>query len=136
MNRTSLAFSWMKFLRDSTSSPIRRGEDLVGDRGVLDRRPQQRARRRVHRRLLELLPVHLAEALEPVDLDLATLVLGLERAQRGLVLEVVPLLADVGAEQRRLRDVHEALLHELRELPVEEREQQRADVRRRRRRRR
>ena len=76
----------------------------------------------------ELVPVHLAEALEPVHLDLAALVLGLERAQRGFVLEVVALLAEVGAEQRRLRDVDEAVLHQLGDLPVEERQQQRADV--------
>ena len=54
--------------------------------------------------------------------------LGLERGERGFVLEVVALLADVGAEQGRLRDVHEAAAHDLGELPVEEREQQRADV--------
>ena len=79
--------------------------------------------------IAELLPVHLAETLEPADLDLAALVLGLERAQRGFVLEVVALLAEVGAEQRRLRDVHVAVAHDLGELAVEEREQQRADVR-------
>ena len=60
---------------------------------------------RIHRGGAELLPVHLAEALEPADLDLAAFVLGLERTQRGVVLQVVALLAEVGAEQRRLRDV-------------------------------
>ena len=103
-------------------------EDLVGDRGFLDRHLQQRARRRVHRGLAELLPVHLAETLEPADLDLAALVRRFELAQRGFVLEVRALLADVGAEQRRLRDVDVAVLHDLGELAVEEREQQRADV--------
>src|ERR1700693_6216221 len=56
-----------------------RREDLVCDRGVFDRALQQRAGGRVHRRVAELLPVHLAETLEPAHLDLATLVLGLER---------------------------------------------------------
>ena len=41
-------------------------EHLVGDRGLLDRDLQQRALRRVHGRLPELLGVHLAEALEPL----------------------------------------------------------------------
>src|SRR4051794_15604962 len=106
-----------------------RGEHLVGDRGLLDRDLEERARLAVHRGRAELLPVHLAETLEPADLDLATFVLRLEHAQRGLVLEVGALLADVGAEQRRLRDVHVTTADELAELAVEEREQQRADVR-------
>src|SRR5262245_24294819 len=88
-----------------------RQEHLVGDRGFLDRHAQQRAGCRVHRGLAEFLPVHLCEALESVDLDLAVRVRGLELAQRRFVLEVGALLADVGAEQRRLRDVDEFVLH-------------------------
>ncbi len=42
-------------------------EDLVGLGGVLDVDPQQRPRLRVHRRLPELVGVHLAEALEALD---------------------------------------------------------------------
>src|SRR5919106_266120 len=53
-------------------------EDLVGDRRVRLRDLEQCARRLVHRRGAELVPVHLAQALEPHELELATLVLGLE----------------------------------------------------------
>ena len=80
--RTSLAFSWMKRLAGLDVVAHERGEHVVGDRGVLHRHLQQRARLGVHRGLAELLPVHLAETLEPADLDLAALVLALERAQR------------------------------------------------------
>ena len=59
-----------------------------------------------------------------------------KRVERGLVLQVQVLLALPHAVERRLRDVEVALLEELRHLPVEEREQQRADVADRRRRRR
>src|SRR4051794_30198801 len=46
-----------------------------------------------------------------------------------LVLDVGLRLAALHTEQRRLRDVDVAVLDHLRQLPVEEREQQRADVR-------
>src|SRR3954447_22254099 len=54
-----------------------RGEHLVGDRGLLDRDLEERARLAVHPGRAELLPIHLAETLEPADLDLATFVLRL-----------------------------------------------------------
>src|SRR5680860_376530 len=104
------------------------GNHLVGDRGVFDRDLQEVPGRRVHRGLAELPPVHLAEALEPAHLELPILVLGLERAQRGFVLQVVTGLADVGAEQRWLRDVDVAAAHDLGELTIEIGEQQRADM--------
>ncbi len=85
-----------------------RGEHLVGDRRLLDGDLQQRARLATHGGLAELLPVHLGEALEAVHLDLAGRVRLFERAQRGVVLQVRALLADVGAEQRGLREVDAA----------------------------
>ena len=51
-----------------------------------------------------------------------------EVVERLLVLEVELLLAPWHPEERRLRDVEVALLDHLRHLPVEEGEQQRADV--------
>src|SRR3954454_6566334 len=44
-------------------------EQHLGLRGVLDRHLLERARLRVHRGLAQLLGVHLAEALEPVQPD-------------------------------------------------------------------
>src|SRR5207302_5559680 len=46
-------------------------EDLVDLRDVLDLDLEQRARRRVHGRVPELVGVHLAQTLEAADLDLA-----------------------------------------------------------------
>ena len=46
-----------------------------------------------------------------------------------VLLEVVLLAADLHLVERRHRDVHVALLDQLRHLPVEERQDQRADVR-------
>ena len=66
--RTSLALVLMKFLRDSTSSPIRTLITLVGQGGLFDLDLQQRARRGIHRGPLQLFPVHLAEALQPLEL--------------------------------------------------------------------
>src|SRR5204863_9430820 len=43
------------------------GEDLVGLGGVVDLDPQEHPRLGVHRRVPELVGVHLAEALEPLD---------------------------------------------------------------------
>ena len=52
-----------------------------------------------------------------------------EVLERALVLDEGFRLAALGAEQRRLRDVDVAALDQHRHLPVEERQQQRADVR-------
>jgi len=49
-------------------------------------------------------------------------------AERLLVLEVELFLPLLDPVERRLRDVEVAALHDLGEVPVEEREQQRADV--------
>ncbi len=126
-----MAFVWMKPRRGLDVLAHERREGLVGDRvDLVDRHLQQRAGSGVHRRLAELVPVHLAESLEPAHLDLAAGVRGLELGQRRLVLQIRAIvLAELGAVQRRLRDVHVAAAHDLGQLAVEEREQQRADVR-------
>ena len=125
-----MALVWMKPRRASTSSPM----SVEKISSAIARSPrrdlQQRAGRGVHGRLAQLVPVHLAEPLEPADLDLAARVRGLERGERGVVLQVRPLvLAQLGPVQRRLGDVDMAGLHDLGHLAVEERQQQRADVR-------
>src|SRR5690348_3950423 len=45
------------------------GEDAVRGRGVVHRHARERAVRRVHRRLAQLVRVHLAEALEALHAD-------------------------------------------------------------------
>ena len=72
--------------------------------------------------------VHLAEALQPLELLLVVRVLGQERGLGGVVLQVDLLLADLGGVQRRLGDEDVAVLDERLHLAEEEREQQRADV--------
>src|SRR6476661_7933333 len=111
------------------------GEDLVGLGGVVERDLQQRAGALVHRRLAELLVVHLAEAL--VALDRVVL-----RQAPALALteqpQAVPLAVAVGElvvgvappqpEERRLREVDVAGLDERPHEPEEQRQQERADV--------
>ena len=63
-------------------------EDLVGDGGLLDGDLQQRAPVGVHRGLAELVAVHLAEALEALELLLVVRVLGEEPRLGGVVLQV------------------------------------------------
>ena len=57
----------MKSLRGATFSPMSIVKISSASRGVLDVDPQERPRLRVHRRLPELVGVHLAEALEALD---------------------------------------------------------------------
>src|SRR5580704_16694174 len=104
------------------------GADLVGQRGLFHVDLQQRALRRIHRRVAQLGEVHLAQALEPVEVVLVVGVLGQERRLRRVVLEIDLLLADQRRVQRRLRHVHEPTLDERFHLAEEEGEQQRADV--------
>ena len=66
---TLSALSSMNLRRGSTSSPISVEKMMSASYGVLDPHLQQRARLRVHRRLPELLRVHLAEALVALDLE-------------------------------------------------------------------
>ena len=65
--RTSFAFCSMNTRRGSTWSPISVEKIEVGRGRVLDLDPHENAVRRIHRRLPELVRVHLAEALEPAD---------------------------------------------------------------------
>src|SRR5436190_6770056 len=103
-------------------------EDLIGQRGVLAVDPQERARFGVHRGFPELVRVHLAEALEPLDRqvldvevldDLVALLLG---------LGVTRDLSGADPVERRLGDVEVALVDHLRHVAVEEGQQQRPDV--------
>ena len=101
------------------------GDDLIGD---LD--AQQPSRPRVERRLPQHLRHHLAETLEPRDLRVAASVGVL--LQQPIAVRIVErpvrLLADVDAIERRLREEDLAARDELRQVAVEEREQQRGDV--------
>ena len=65
--RTLRASALMKSLRGATFSPISFVKISSARAGVLDVDPQQGARLRVHRRLPELVGVHLAEALVALD---------------------------------------------------------------------
>src|SRR4051812_27060409 len=101
---------------------------LVGDVHAL-----QPSRARVQRRLPEHLRHHLAEALEARDLRRAApvLALGLLLQDRFLVRIVERperVLADVDAIERRLCEEDLAALDQLRQVPVDERQQQRGDV--------
>src|SRR6478735_5796894 len=111
------------------------GEDLVGLGGVVERDLQQRAAVLVHRRLAELLVVHLAEAL--VALDRVVLrqapALALAELAQAVALavavgELVVGVAPAQAEERRLREVDVAGLDERAHEAEEQRQQQRADV--------
>src|ERR1700712_1648878 len=63
------------------------GEDLVGHDGGLDANLQQGATLGVHGGLAQLVVVHLAEALEALELALVVGVLGEEGVLGGVVLE-------------------------------------------------
>src|SRR6476620_2947999 len=112
------------------------GEDLVGLGGVVERDLQQRAGALVHRRLAELLVVHLAEAL--VALDRVVLrqapALALPECLEAVALPVAvgELVVDTTtppeAEQRRLREVDVAGLDERAHEAEEQRQQEGADV--------
>src|SRR5829696_6497974 len=103
-------------------------DGAVGQRRLLHRHLEQRAPGRVHGRLPELLPVHLAEALQAVELVLLARVLGQEPLAGGVVLQVLLLLAHRHRVEGRLGDVHVAGLDQRLHVAVEEGQQQRADV--------
>jgi len=102
--------------------------DLVSQRGLLDRDLQQGALRRVHRRVAQLVEVHLAESLQALEVVLVVRVLDEELRLGHVVVQVHLLLADEGRVQRWLSHVHVAVVHQFGHLAKEEREQQRADV--------
>src|SRR5579862_2614133 len=67
--------------------------DVVGERGLLDVDLEERALRRVDRRVPELVEVHLAEALQPLEVVAVVRALGEEGVLGGVVLQVHLLLA-------------------------------------------
>src|SRR5690242_5166550 len=89
------------------------GEDLVGHRGVLDLDAEQGPCLRVHRRLPELVGVHLAEALEALDAGALGHLLEDPLAVL-LGLRVAGHLARGDPVERRLGDVQVALVDDLR----------------------
>ena len=103
-------------------------EGLIGADAVFDLDLHQRPPGRVHRRVPELVRVHLAETL--VALNLGPLAELLDR-RLALLFGVRPdlFLAALHPVERRLRDVEVAVVDELLEMPVEEGQQQRADMR-------
>ena len=78
------AFCSMNSRRGSTSSPIRRGEDVVRLDASSTLHLQQRAARGIHRGLGELIGIHLAEALVALDRE-ALLALARAGARAGAV---------------------------------------------------
>src|SRR6476646_11912898 len=86
-----------------------RREDLVGGRLLLDLDLDQQALGGIHGRLPELLGVHLAEALEPRDLD--ALLRGVEDTGTEIAeaLRDLSFLAD-GDRERRRADLRDELL--------------------------
>src|SRR3954470_16505883 len=63
------------------------GDHAIGDRRLLDVDLQERSLGGIHRRLAELVPVHLAQALQAVELVALALVLGEEAVTSGVVLQ-------------------------------------------------
>src|SRR5947209_13824944 len=106
--------------------------ERVANRGhVIDRDPQENTRRRIHRRLPQLLGVHLAKTLHPRGLGaLAERAQGLVSIGLGLAPHDLHVLARAlgHLEQRRLRHVQVALVDHRAEVAEEESEQQRPDV--------
>src|SRR5919198_5145073 len=80
-------------------------EDLVGERGVLAVDAQERAGLRVHRRLPELVRVHLAESLEALHGEALDVHLLDDSIPLLLGLRIAGLLARADPVERRLGDV-------------------------------
>src|SRR3990172_3936114 len=102
------------------------GEDGVCLHRVRDRHLQEDAPRRVHRRVPELVRVHLAEAL--VARGHLPLLAGDHLVAVALRVDVTLLAADLHLEQRRLGDVEVALVDQRPHVAEEEGQQQGADV--------
>src|ERR1700722_17302091 len=104
------------------------GEDLLGLNSILDRNLLEAAMANFHRRFGELLGVHFAKSLVLLNGEIFT-VFADDRLELGLG-EGPPLsLAFADAVKRRLRDEDVTLDDQRLHLPVEKRQQQRADVR-------
>src|SRR2546426_6666454 len=74
-------------------------EHAVGLCGVLQRDLLQHPGLRVHRRIPELLGIHLAEPLESLDLELLVAVLASQLLEGPIVVHVVVLAVDLGPVQ-------------------------------------
>src|SRR2546425_1644082 len=103
-------------------------EQGIGGRGVLDRDLLQQAARRIHRRLPELVGVHLSKAFVPLVHD--PFVAEFLRQVFALLLcvRVMEILAFLDLVQGRLRDVHEPAIEERSHVSEEQREEERRDV--------
>ena len=104
----------MKSLRGPTFSPMSIVKISSAGRRVLAVDPQERPRLRVHRRLPELVGVHLAEALEPLDGQVLDVELLDDLVAFLLGLGVPGDLAGAHPVERRLGDVQVAVLDDLR----------------------
>src|SRR5579862_5326441 len=101
---------------------------VVGERRLLEADLEQRTLCRVDRRVAQLVEVHLAEPLQPLEVVAVVRVLGQERVLGAVVLQVDLVLADTRRVQRRLGHVDESAFDERLHVPEEEGEQQRPDV--------
>src|SRR5512143_4257896 len=104
-------------------------EHALGLESARHRDLESAAAARVERRLLELVGHHLAEPLEAHDLGFHVL-RELREDFVALLLVERPggLFRGVDPVERRLREIDEAALDELRHVPPEEREEKRRDV--------
>src|SRR6266571_986013 len=103
-------------------------EQGIGGRGVLDRHLLQLTPGRIHRRLPELVGVHLPQALVPLVDDASFAKLLPEVFALFFRVCIVEFLALLDLVQGRLRDVHEPAIEEGPHVPEEQREQERGDV--------
>src|SRR5579862_4970727 len=99
--------------------------------GVVELNLKEGAGGRVHRRLPQLLRVHLGKPLVALHLEVHPALAELLGHLIPLVVRVgvVPLFARGDEIQRRVREIDLAVADHLRHVPIEERQQQRADVR-------
>src|ERR1039457_1458631 len=103
--------------------------NVVCNRGLVHRYLQQRPETRVDGRVPKLGEVHLAEALQALELLGVVRVLCQETRPLQVVFEVHLRVAYQGGVQRGLGDIYMACLYKGFHLPHEKRKQQRADVR-------
>src|ERR671911_1371187 len=106
-----------------------RGEKLISHRRRLDRDLEHRPVLRVHRRLPELLRVHLREALEAGDTGVSVGPDAVQRlSQLGVVFGVVLAAVVRNLVERRKGDVDVAGLDQVPHVAIQERQHQRSNV--------